>query len=178
MRKSLICLLILSVCALVACAPAGEGGEEGADAATENAAETPAVDAGAELRDYAARWQAAYNAGDVDGLTALYAADAVRFAGNSLTEGSDAIREQFVTAFENNPGAQIAIEVSRVEDSGDFAHVQGSWTFTATPEGATEPMSFTGKFLGAYHRQADGSWVAMVDASNADTPPAQEGDAS
>ena len=173
MRRPPLWFLTLGCLALlfagVACAPV----EEAADSAPDASAEAEAS-AAAELRAYGQAWEAAYNAADAEALAALYAEDAVRITGGGMVTGTQAIREQFEAAFAQNPGIQIAIGVEDVQVSGDHAYTNGTWSVSVTVD--EETFENAGKFLGAYHRQADGSWLARIDTSNADTPPpAQEG---
>lgn len=102
------------------------------------------------------RVQAALNDGDVDGLVELYEPDArmVRDDG-SVAEGLDAIRD--VWAGLVALGGQISMTTRYVVETGDTALLSNSWTFEV------EGTSFSGVTAEVARRQADGSWLYLID---------------
>jgi uncharacterized protein (TIGR02246 family) len=110
--------------------------------------------------------EAAFNAGDVDGLVALYEPDArmVRDDG-SVAEGLDAIREVwsgFVAL-----GGRISMTTRYAIENDDVALLSNEWTF----EGAG--MTFSSTTAEVARRQPDGSWRYVVDNPfGGGTPPA------
>jgi ketosteroid isomerase-like protein len=88
------------------------------------------------------------NAGDVEGLVALYEPDAVlAFPRGQLTTGTDAIRGVYQELLATNPSFQGTPQPAIV--NGDLA-----LTSTRTPNGATVEIA---------HRQPDGTWLWRVD---------------
>ena len=53
---------------------------------------------------------------------------------------------------------------------GDFAFVRGDFSATLTPKAGGEPTLDTGKWMGLWQRQADGSWKIAADIFNSDLP--------
>jgi uncharacterized protein (TIGR02246 family) len=151
---------LISTCCLsllLACANA----KPAADSATDEAA----------LRAADSAWFAAVNRGDVDGVTALYAEDAVvSVPGAPPARGSAAVREVLAKDIENaSKGAVKLVPGTNVEVgvSGDLGWIWN--TFTVTDKaGATVDA---GKYLTLAERR-DGKWRIIRDIWNSDNSPA------
>jgi uncharacterized protein (TIGR02246 family) len=104
---------------------------------------------------------AAFNAGDLDALLALYEPDAsIAPAPGQVVTGHAAVRE-VLGGFLALQG-QMSIETLRVIPSGDIALLHGMWLLTGTnPDG--NPRELAGKSAEIVRRQADGSWRFVVD---------------
>jgi uncharacterized protein (TIGR02246 family) len=109
-----------------------------------------------QARDLHPRVQTALNARDVDGLVELYEPHArmVRDDG-SVAEGLDAIRE--IWAGLVAVGGQITVSTRYAIEKGDTALLSNSWTFEVQGE------SFSGVTAEVARRQADGSWLYLID---------------
>lgn len=107
------------------------------------------------------------NAGDVDGVVALYEPGAVLLGpAGEPAEGRDAIRAavtQFVQA-----GLQLQMEVVKVVRCGDVAVLYNDWSGSRKGAGGAE-VRIAGKAIEVVRRQADGSWLFAVDDPNART---------
>jgi ketosteroid isomerase-like protein len=91
------------------------------------------------------------NAGDVDGVAALYETDAVvATVGGELVTGSEAIRRMYEALLANPP--QFAGDVRPALLRGDLA-----LTSTLFPGGATAEI---------VRRQSDGTWLWVVAQPN------------
>jgi uncharacterized protein (TIGR02246 family) len=134
----------------------------------------PVADSAADqaaLRAADSAWFTAVNAGDVDGVTALYAEDAVvNVPGAPPARGSAAIRGVLAKDIENAskggvklvPGPNVEVGVS-----GDLGWIWN--TFTVTDKaGATVDA---GKYLTLAERK-DGKWRIIRDIWNSDHSPA------
>ena len=125
-------------------------------------------------------YMAAWNKGDVDGVVALYTADAVVQLQNApALKGSDAIRTYFNTAMGTPTRATTDIRSTTMMGRQDLA--VGVGTFTMTPpappapaKGAAPapPPPVAGKYIDALTKQADGSWKIAFHAISFDAPPA------
>jgi uncharacterized protein (TIGR02246 family) len=125
----------------------------------------------AALRAIDSAWFTAVNAGDVDGVTALYAEDAVvSVPGAPPARGSAAIRGVLAKDIENAskggvklvPGSNVEVGVS-----GDLGWIWN--TFTVTDKaGATVDA---GKYLTLAERK-DRKWRIIRDIWNSDNSPA------
>lgn len=102
------------------------------------------------------------NAGNLDGLVALYEAHAtfVPQQGEPVS-GKEAIRAALAELVALKP--RIKMNVVKVAKSGaDLAVLYNDWSMTASgPDG--NPMSMTGKALEVVRRQPDGTWLFAVD---------------
>ncbi len=102
------------------------------------------------------------NAGDLDGLVALYESHAtlVPQAGNPVS-GKESIRAGLAGLINLKP--KITMNVFQVLKAGtDLAVLYNDWNATATgPDG--KPMSMAGKALEVVRRQPDGTWLFAVD---------------
>jgi uncharacterized protein (TIGR02246 family) len=102
------------------------------------------------------------NAGDVDGLVALYepGATLVRQDGSAAT-GTAAIRQELAGLMTSGP--HIAMHVVRVVRGGDdVAVLHNDWQATATGRDG-EPVRLSGRALEVVRRQPDGTWRFVID---------------
>jgi len=91
------------------------------------------------------------NAGDVNGLVALYEPDAVlAFPPGQITIGRQAIRRVYEQLLATNPKFQGDTQPALI--NGEFA-----LTSTRFPGGATAEVA---------HRQTDGTWLWILDQPN------------
>jgi uncharacterized protein (TIGR02246 family) len=121
-------------------------------------------------------WLAAYNAGDVETIVAMYADDAVLMApGSPAAVGRDAIRERITieSAAAQAAGVTLnAVDNDTVGASGDLAWHSGSYT-------ATDAMGMvvdSGNYL-EVQQNIDGKWLIIRDIYNSDRPMAPPADA-
>ncbi|MGK2963631.1 MAG: YybH family protein [Gemmatimonadaceae bacterium] len=139
-------------------------------AACTTAAPDTAADEAA-LRTAAPLWWDRYNAGDADGVAALYAEDAILMAPDvPAAVGRPAIREYLVgdIAASKSGGFTLAGgEVNGAGAAGDQGWVSGSSSATDA-SGATV---YRGNYISLYQR-VNGEWLIIRDIWNSDTPPA------
>jgi uncharacterized protein (TIGR02246 family) len=133
----------------------------------------PAADAAADeaaLRAADSTWFAAYTAGDVDGVAALYADDAVISApGSPPARGSADIREALakdIGASSKGGFTLVPSPSAEVGVSGDLGYIWNTFKVT-DKSGATVDA---GKYLTLAARK-DGKWRIIRDIWNSDTPP-------
>lgn len=102
------------------------------------------------------------NAGDLDGLVALYEPRAtfVPQEGEPAT-GVEAIRHSLLPFLAMKP--KLKMNVTKVVSAGgDVAVLYNDWSMSATgPDGG--PINLTGKALEIVRRQSDGTWLLVVD---------------
>ena len=148
-------LFATALFALTACAP--KTPDTAADAAT--------------IKADAPVWFTHYNAGDADGVAALYAEDGVVLApGAPAVVGRAAIRDFIASDIANSKAAGLALNGNEVTDvgvAGDMAWMTGSFSVTDA-SGATVDK---GKYV-TILRRVDGKWPIIRDTWNSDTPPA------
>jgi uncharacterized protein (TIGR02246 family) len=102
-----------------------------------------------------------FNAGDLDGIAALYEPEAVMVAEpGRVVIGQAQIREVYEGFMTGR--AQLAITPRQVLAGPDVALVSDNWHITGTnPDGS--PMSMSGGSSEILRRQPDGTWLYVVD---------------
>ena len=101
---------------------------------------------------------------DWDALASEYVEDAVRMPpGGPSIVGRTAIRNSLDQV---PPITQCTFDVEQVGGTAYVAFMRASYDMTIAPPDA-EPIRDTGKILIVFEKQADGSWMRVVDAWNA-----------
>lgn len=161
---------VLGIVALAACTKAAPPASD-TTAAMTPAAATAATPADEQaIRAINVAWFKAYNAHDVDGVTALYADDAVlNVPGMPAARGSAAIKE----AYQKDIAAMTKAGYTNNQGSSDDVGVSGdlAWqwsTFTVTDKSGKTVD--TGKYVTVFQRK-DGKWLIIRDIWNSDGPP-------
>jgi len=155
--------LLLTVLAIVSCAPAAE------EAVVE---ETPTTEADvAATSQHVGAWTAAYNASDADAVAALYADDAILMdEGAPARVGKPAIRDSFVQLFELGTYSSVDLVDEVVVCSQDCLIARGTWTQVFTPRGGSAQPREAGKWVWLIRRQPDGNWKIVWQIWNRDAP--------
>jgi ketosteroid isomerase-like protein len=110
-----------------------------------------------ELKDMHTKFTALFNAGDIEGLLALYEPDAtLNPSPEGPVRGKDAIRaalQGFLAL-----GGKISIQtLSTFEGPGGIGLTHGEWTL----KGGS--MELAGKTAEVLRRQPDGTWLYVID---------------
>ena len=102
------------------------------------------------------------NAGNVDGLLALYESSATfTVEPGKVVSGTAAIREALNGFLALKP--VITLRPKVLGNSGDVALISSSWELKGTgPDG--KPMELTGSSAEVVRKQADGTWKFVVDS--------------
>jgi uncharacterized protein (TIGR02246 family) len=132
------------------------------------ASDTSAADEAA-IRAINPAWFKSYNAGDVEGVVALYAEDAVVNApGSPAVRGQAAIREYLNKYIAATASAGVASNGGPTTDVGVSGDLGWEWgTFTVTNKsGATVDR---GKYVTVCAKR-DGKWFIIRDIWNSDGP--------
>jgi ketosteroid isomerase-like protein len=105
-------------------------------------------------------FECAFNSGNVEDIVALYEPRAVLVSGGELVTGYEGLRIAY-TAFLAT-GARMKLDTRAVIESGEgLAVLHGAWSLG--PPSATQGLSTE-----VVRRQADGSWMFVID--NPHTP--------
>jgi uncharacterized protein (TIGR02246 family) len=121
------------------------------------------------LQEIHRRFEAAFNAADLDGILALYEPEAVFVDGDgAVLHGQEEIRGAFAQIFQ--AGLRISLQTAGVvEGTGGLALMHGQWVLSGTgPDG--EPVERRGVSAEVLRRQGNGSWLYALD--NPFVPPA------
>jgi ketosteroid isomerase-like protein len=128
----------------------------------------------AAIRALDSAFAVAATAGDVDGMVAPYAPDAlVMPQGMGIAAGQSAIREMFA-GMAAAGRIRLSITTGTIEGAGDLAYATGSYELQPLPADSVQPMppAEVGKYLGVFRRQEDGSWKMVRDMWNTNAPAA------
>jgi uncharacterized protein (TIGR02246 family) len=112
------------------------------------------------------------NAKDVDKWAGFFAEDASGlFPGAAILNGRATIKAA-MASFLADPNFSLSLQSTRAMASkgGDMAYSQGTYTMTMTDPKTKKPMTDKGKYLTIFTKQPDGSWKAIADTFNSDSP--------
>ena len=139
-----------------------------ATACTQKTADTISDDA--TLRSGTETWAKAFNAGDADGIVALYTDDAVVMPpGAAVLRGKTALKAYFVKSIAESQsagGVRFESGSSETDFSGELAWHSGVFS-VRSKSGA---LLQTGKYVEIWHRK-NGKWQILRDIWNNDAPP-------
>lgn len=105
----------------------------------------------------------ALHAGDIEAAVALYEPDAsfVLQSGEVIT-GRQAIREAMRAFLALKP--KFSMEVNAMQN-GDLALLRSQWSLNGTGADG-KPVAMSGKSIEVVRRQADGTWLFVIDDPN------------
>jgi uncharacterized protein (TIGR02246 family) len=109
---------------------------------------------------------AAFNAGDIDSLVALYEPDAVLVVNGQPVIGQRLIRNAYESFLAGRPRMTLETRSAVIFD-GNLAVLHGDWVLETAPADATGKTT-RGLSTEVVRRQADGSWRFVID--NPHTP--------
>lgn len=102
-----------------------------------------------------------FNAGDLDGMLALYEDDSTFVRGEKdYVRGRAALREG-LQAFLDTKG-RIRLVTRYAVPHGDLALLSNEWTLTGTGADG-QPFTLTGRTVEVVRQQADGRWLYVID---------------
>lgn len=111
---------------------------------------------------------AAANAGDVDGVVAMYDANAVLMPPNFVAQRGIAAIRTYWGGFLKQGRVKLSLATEDVTQSCDLASERGTFEVTVTlPNGA--PIHDKGKYVVTWRRM-DSQWKAISDIFNSDLP--------
>jgi len=103
----------------------------------------------------------ALNAGDLEGLVALYEPQATLMASpGTLVTGSAAIRDALAGLLAAKPS--MTLTARTLSEAGDVALVTAAWRLSMTGQDGT-PASMNGQSVEVVRRQPDGRWLFAID---------------
>ena len=135
------------------------------------APDTRAADVKA-VKDVEAAWVKDANSKDPAKWAAYFTEDGSGlYPGGPTLNGKAAIQAAMAPFF-SDPNFALTFESTRsmASKSGDMVYSQGTYSMTMTDPKTKKPMTDKGKFLTVYAKQPDGSWKAVADTFNSDSP--------
>ncbi len=135
----------------------------------------PKVDVEAEqaaIRTLGERAIATFNTNDAAALAAFATDNVVWLPPNQpAVSGKEAFVELYRAVFEQFTVEITSHPIDELVVAGDWAFARGRYTLTLTTKAGGEPVQQSGKFIGIYQRQPDGSWKWARHIWNSDQPP-------
>ena len=108
---------------------------------------------------------------DVGKIDIYFADDASGlYPGAPTLNGKAAIKAVWAASLAD-PKFSLTFQSTRAVASkgGDMVYSEGTYTMMTNPK-TKKPMTDKGKYLTVYMKQADGSWKAVADTYNSDSP--------
>jgi len=117
-------------------------------------------------------WVSTFTTKDADKWVSYFADDASGlYPGAPTVTGKPALKAWGVQLFAD-PNFAGTFQSTRVVASkgGDMVFSEGTYTFILTNPKTKKPVTDKGKYLTVYMKQPDGSWKAVADTYNSDSP--------
>jgi len=124
------------------------------------------------VKDIEAAWVKDAASKDADKWASYFAEDGSGlYPGAGILNGKAAIKAA-MTPILADPNFSLTFQSTRAMASkgGDIVYSQGTYTMTMTNPKTKKVMTDKGKYLTVYTKQADGSWKAIADTFNSDSP--------
>lgn len=126
------------------------------------------VNAAATIRRIGDDWARHWNAGELDGVVAAYAEDAVYLPPHhEAVHGRDSIRE-YLKAPLSHGVSDLAFEVTYIKQQGPIAWDVGTYRMTIPQSDGTKKEDH-GKYLTVWRRVGK-NWLIAADAWSSDLP--------
>jgi uncharacterized protein (TIGR02246 family) len=125
---------------------------------------------GAEALD--AAWVKAMKAGDVNGVVACYASDAVLWLpGAPEARGGKAIRDTYTGMLSANTVTEVSLTDTHYENAQNLSLGWGHFTMTLQPKAGGAPTIMGGRYIDVA-KKVDGKWSYVADHASVGPPPA------
>ena len=124
------------------------------------------------VKDVEAAWVKDNTTKDLDKIVSYFAEDgSALYPGMGVLTGKAAIKAG-LAPLAADPNLALTFQNTKMVASkgGDMVMSQGTYTMTMTNPKTKKPVTDKGKYLTVYMKQADGSWKAVADTYNSDSP--------
>jgi uncharacterized protein (TIGR02246 family) len=124
------------------------------------------------VKDVEAAWVKDVRTKDPDKWASYFTDDGSGlYPGAGILNGKAAIRAAMAPMLAD-PNFSLTFQSTRAMASkgGDMVYSQGTYTMTITEPKTKKLMTDKGKYLTVFTKQADGSWKAVADTFNSDSP--------
>ena len=134
-------------------------------------ADTRAADVQA-IKDLETAWLKDLSTKDADKFAGYYADDASGLYPGAATLNGKAAIKAGIAPYLADPNFAYTFQSTRVVASrgGDMVYSEGTYSWTMTNPKTKKPVTDKGKYLTVYMKQSDGSWKAVADTFNSDSP--------
>lgn len=119
-----------------------------------------------QIRDIETKWQADYNARNVDALTGHYAEDAALANPGEPLSLDSASRRTVLARIVSDPSLKMQFEADRVlvAKSGELAYSRGEYSMQTVDPVTKNAKNEAGTYVTVWQKQEDGSWKAIETA--------------
>jgi uncharacterized protein (TIGR02246 family) len=115
-------------------------------------------------------WVKAAKAGDVEGLVALYAPDAVVYMPDAMeARGTAAIRQYYTDMMKMVAVKDMKITSAKYDTAGDLSVGSFRWTMVVMPTDSPDPITMEGRAT-AVARKIAGKWLYTHDHASVPAP--------
>jgi uncharacterized protein (TIGR02246 family) len=124
------------------------------------------------VKDVEAAWMKVTATKNADQWVSYFAEDGSGlYPGAGILVGKPALKAAMAPYFAD-PNFSLNFQATRAMASkgGDMVYTQGTYTLTMTNPKTKKPMTDKGKYLTIYAKQDDGTWKAVADTFNYDSP--------
>ena len=124
------------------------------------------------IKDLEAAWVKDANSKDPEKWAAYFTEDGSGlYPGTPTVHGKADIKASMAPMLAD-PNFALSFQSTRAVASkgGDMVYSEGTYSLTITNQKTKKPLTDKGKFLTVYTKQADGSWKAVSDTFNSDSP--------
>jgi len=124
------------------------------------------------VKDVETAWVKDANAKDPDKWAGYFTEDgSALYPGAGTLNGRAAIKAAMAPLMAD-PNFSLTFQSTRAVASkgGDMIYSQGTYTMTMTDPKTKQSMTDKGKYLTVFMKQPDGSWKAVADTFNSDSP--------
>jgi uncharacterized protein (TIGR02246 family) len=116
-------------------------------------------------------WIKAAKAGDLEGLVALYAPDAVVYTPDAMeVRGTAAIRQHYADMLKMITVKDMTMTSSQYHTAGDLSVGWFRWTMVAVPTDSPDPVTTDGRAT-AIARKINGKWLYINDHASVPASP-------
>jgi uncharacterized protein (TIGR02246 family) len=124
------------------------------------------------VKDLEVAWVKDGASKDVDKWVSYFADDGSGlYPGMATLNGKPALKAAMAPLFADpNFALDFKSDRAMASKGGDMVYTQGTYTMTMSDPKTKKPVTDKGKFLTVYAKQADGSWKAVADTFNSDSP--------
>jgi len=125
----------------------------------------------AAIRTLQASWNAAVEAGNIDGYVAVLDPEIELMPTDAPpVRGADNYRKFLQPVFVNDTYRIEAVGPTDIQVDGDLAYARYDYIIHRTPKGSAETFSTLRKYLDVMRRQQDGSWRVYKHVWNYNEP--------
>ena len=115
---------------------------------------------------------AAFKAGDIAAITALYTSDGLTQSNNQPTgTGPAGITAAYKATFDQFNVVAFTLTPVKTEVSGNLGYDIGTYTFVGTPKPKGDTIKAEGRYVVVLRKGADGTWKTIADMDNLPTAP-------